>query len=128
MTLRIPAAMAAASIAIGTVFALPATAAEQSAAPRLAQADAYADDKLQSFAVAAIDVELLRQQFLQELAQVDDDDTREEIAQQANEQMRDAVETAPGITIEEYNEIVQAAEQNPALAQRIAQHMQPMME
>ena len=123
--LSIPAIMAAVGTATIIALGAPAVAAEENAAPRLAQAQSYGDAKLQSFALAALEVEAIRQEVTQQIAQTDDSEVREGLIGEANEQMIDAVESTPGISVDEYNQIAQAAEQDAELAQRISQYMQP---
>ena len=121
---RLPAAaLAAMATAFGVVVAVPA-AAQQPAGVQLAQAQTYSDEKLQSFAMAALDVQQIRQEYTAQIQQAESEAERQQLAEEANQEMVEAVETAPGITIEEYNEIIQASNGNPELSDRINQYMQ----
>ena len=126
--IRIPAALlASVGLLIGTAVAVPAGAGQQGS-PELAQvAGAYSEEKLQSFAIAALEVAQVREEYSADFADADSEERRQEIALAANEAMLNAVEAQPGITVDEYNAIAQASEADPGLSQRIAEYMAPHM-
>lgn len=117
-----PAALAAMATVFGVVVAVPA-AAQEPAGVELAQAQTYSDEKLQSFAMAALDVQQIRQEYTARIQEAESEAERQQLAEEANQEMVSAVESAPGITIEEYNEIIQASNGNPELSDRISQYM-----
>ncbi len=127
--IRISAALlASAGLLIGTAAAVPATAGQGDSAQLAQAAGGYTEEKLQSFAMAALEVAQVREEFSAELADADSEERRQEIALEANETMIQAVEAQPGITVDEYNQIAQATERAPALSQRIAEYMAPHMQ
>ncbi len=77
------------------------------------------EDKLESFVDAALDVQGVTEDFAPRAEAAENDAERQALAEEANTAIRGAIEETPGITIEEYVAIGQAAQQNPDLAQRI---------
>lgn len=125
---RLPAAaLAALGLALGAAAYAPATAG-QPAGVQLAQAQTYSDEKLQSFAMAALNVQQIRQDYTAQIQQAETEDERQQLAEAATQEMVDAVESEPGISVEEYNEIIQASADNPELTDRINQYMQSSMQ
>ncbi len=124
---RIPAAAIAAPIAaLGLGFAALATGpatADQPAGVQLAQAS-YSDEKLQSFALAAVEIQEIREDYMAQIQAAESEEQRQQLAQQASDEMVSAVESAPGISVDEYNEIIQASSENQELTERINQYMQ----
>lgn len=116
---RLFAALAALGLALGPVA--PALAGQADGA-RLAQAEQgqqFSDEQLRSFAVAALEVRKIRSDFMARIQQAGSEDERQQLAREANGQMVSAVEDTPGISVEDYNAIVQAAGEDPELASRI---------
>jgi len=103
------------------VFALglPVTAAAQQQ-PQ-APAD-ITDSDLQSFAEAAAEVQALRQEWRPRLEAAEDEAEAAELQQQANMQMIAAVENS-GITVDAYNQIAMAIQQNPELGEQVEEYM-----
>ena len=77
------------------------------------------EEKLDSFVDAALDVQGVTESFAPRAEAAENDEQRQALAEEANAAIRGAIEETPGITIEEYVAIGQAAQQNPELAQRI---------
>jgi hypothetical protein len=128
-SIRIPAAiLSGAGLLIGSAVTAPALAAEQAPAAQQSQASSYSDEKIQSFVTAALEVEQVRQEYSAQFAEAESEEQRQAIAQQANDEMVKAVEDAPGISLQEYNQIAQAVERDPALSQRVAERMEPQMQ
>jgi len=86
------------------------------AAPSPTQFD---DTKLRSFAVAYLEVNKVAQTYQPQLQATKDPQEQQRIQTEAANGMVQAVENAEGITIEEYNTIVNSAQADPALAQKI---------
>lgn len=113
----VPAALAAA-----LALAAPMTVAiAQDAAPvePAMPAPALDDAKLQSFAMAYLEVGRIVQAAQPRIEATADPSEQEAIRQQANAEMVEAVESAEGITVEEYTAILAGAQTDPDLAQRI---------
>lgn len=81
------------------------------------------DAKLQSFAVAFLQVNEIARQYQPQLESAATEEDRQKIQQEAGQKMVEAVEASEGITVDEYNQIIQAAQADPELAQRINGHL-----
>ena len=90
------------------------------AQPLLA-AEEYTDAKLQSFADAVLAVTAVIEQWRPQIQAAPNEADAQEMAQKANDEMRAAVSGTEGITVEEYQEIAQAAQADPQLMARIDQ-------
>lgn len=77
------------------------------------------EEKLESFVDAALEVQEVTETYAPRAEAAETDADRQSLAEEANVAIRGAIEETPGITIEEYVAIGQAAQQNPELAQRI---------
>lgn len=86
----------------------------------------YSDTKLHSFADAVLAVNAIVEQWRPQIQAAPNETDAEQMAQQANEEMRAAVAGTEGITVEEYQEIAQAAQADPQLMARIDQVFQEM--
>ena len=78
------------------------------------------DEEVANFAAAMVDVQELGQQWTQRMQETDDQEELSQMQQEAQEEMIGAIEDH-GMTVEEYNEIATAAQQDPELAQEIEQ-------
>lgn len=81
------------------------------------------DEEVQSFAAAMVSVQELGQEWTQRMQETDDQEELSQMQQDAQEEMIGAIEDE-GMTVEEYNEIATAAQQDPELAQQIEQAAQ----
>jgi hypothetical protein len=81
------------------------------------------DQKLGAEAAAIDQVSDLRQTYQQQLAQAPDSD-KPRITEEANGAMTKAI-TDHGLSVDEYNSILQAATKDPAVRDKLVQHMQP---
>jgi hypothetical protein len=79
----------------------------------------FSDSQLESFAEAVTRVLALRQSYQARIADVTDAAEQQALVQQAQQEMVTAVEETDGITVETYNEIGLAAQENAALNDRI---------
>lgn len=82
------------------------------------------EEKLSSFVDAALEVQDVTQGIAPKAEAAENDAERQALAEEANNAIRGAIEETPGITIEEYVAIGQAAQQDPDLAQLIARMAQ----
>jgi len=101
-------------------FALLAASA---AIPAAAQDVSYDDAKIEAFVTAQLTVAEIRSTYVQQLEAAATEEERLEITQEANQEMATAVNETPGITVEEYNAIVDAAAADPELADRLNQEL-----
>ena len=109
---RIAPALAAAMLAMAAPIG-SAALAEQ------APAMTIEDDQLAAFVTALQAVDALEQQYSATLAEAESESERESLIEEANEAMADAIEETPGITLDQYIAIMQQAQSDPELTQRI---------
>ncbi len=79
----------------------------------------FSDSKLEAFAMATNQLGTIQQSLAAQLETVEDPQEQQELVAQARTEMAETVERAPGITIEEYNAIVSAANEDDTLAARL---------
>lgn len=96
----------------------PAAPAPEAQAPA-ATAPQIDEQKLQSFATAFLEVSEVTQEYQPQIAAAGSVEAQQKLQQEAGQKMVDAVNSTDGITVEEYNMIIQAAQADPELAQRI---------
>ncbi len=119
-----------AATALGLAFApliaaAPVLAQEADMAPQ--STAEYSDEMLSAFVVAALDVADLRQTYQARLEAAPTPEEQQAIVDEANNEIMGVVESAEGITVEEYIEIGQTAAADPALNERIIGLMQEEM-
>lgn len=88
-----------------------------------AQAPDTSDEKLKSFAVAFLEVSKIHQTYQPQIEAAPTPEDQQRIRNEAGEQMMSAVNDAGGISVDEYNGIIQAAQVDPDLARRINTHI-----
>ena len=104
-----------------TSEAAPLALAQQQQAPQQAAADIeVSDNQLQSFADAQGSLSEIQQDYSGQMENVEDPKKANELRQQANAEMIEAVKDS-GLTVEAFNQIAQAVQNNPELQQRLAQ-------
>jgi hypothetical protein len=119
----------------------PVSAATTQAAPNAGQAAAPAaqqgalsttqaapsldvsDEKLQKFVASAQQVAVMSQQYGQQLRSVSDQGAQQQLMQQANQKMVQTVQ-ANGLTVQEFNDLSEAVDRDPALQQRAQRLLQ----
>lgn len=118
-------AFAAGLMATPAVFAETAPAAQQ-----FAQAEQPAqqaidpnEEQLDSFVVATVRIMTIQQQAQQQMMQTEEATEQEQIRNQAMQMIVSAVEDE-GLSVEEYNGIVQKVESDPELGQTVQQRIQ----
>src|SRR5690606_4547040 len=94
--------------------AAPAAPAPQTEAPAAATPD-LGEDKLKSFATAFLQVNKVTQQYQPQIAAAGTPEDQQRLRQEAGEKMVEAVNASEGISVDEYNSIIQAAQANPEL-------------
>ncbi|HYG45748.1 MAG TPA: DUF4168 domain-containing protein [Bordetella sp.] len=110
------AAVLAASLSPVAALAQTAPAAQP---PAQAQpAIQPSDTQLQKFAVASQKVAMVADEYRPKLQAAKDDAAREQVYREADEKMVQMV-NADGLTVDEFNGIGQAVEQDPQLRQRV---------
>jgi RNA processing factor Prp31 len=122
MTLKntLTAAVLASGLAFGTVPAALAQAEPDGAA--LVQEEG----KLDSFVVAALAVDEVRNTYMAQLQTLEDEAEQQSLIQEANAAMVQAIEESEGITLEEYVAIGEAASTDPEIAAMLDTMMREM--
>jgi hypothetical protein len=88
--------------------------------PAWAQTPAeFTDQKLESFVVAALAVEELIRQWNPRIQGAENAEQAAQLREQASAELVDTISRTEGITVEEYQQIGQAAQGDPDLAARI---------
>lgn len=92
-------------------------------APTTQQSADTSDEKLKSFAVAFLEVNKINQSYQPRMEAATTEEDKERIRLQAGQEMISAVNGTEGISVEEYDSIIQAAQVDPELARRINSHI-----
>jgi len=116
--------VAAALLALG-LAGLPAAAQDQ--APPAVAAEDITDQQLDQFAEAALAVNEIGRKYGPELQAAEDEAAAQEIRTQAQEEMVEAVENQ-GLTVQEYNAIYAAAENDQEINSAIQALLQEKQE
>jgi Domain of unknown function (DUF4168) len=108
------------------VFVPPANAQVQSPSPGLSeQAPNISDQKLDAAAAAIERVASLKQDYQQRIAAAaPDDDDKERILNEAVNALAKAI-TDQGLSVEEYDSILQVAQNDPDVREKIRQRIRP---
>ncbi|WP_110667866.1 DUF4168 domain-containing protein [Salinicola halophilus] len=119
---RITALIAAATMTAGIVSA-PAMAQDTANGGAQTQsqgaaAQNFSDEQLQQFADASQEIAAVSQDYTEQLQNASGDEEQQEIRQQANDEMVQAVQDS-GMSVEQFNSIGQAIQQDPQLMQRV---------
>lgn len=86
--------------------------------PSTAQQQNISQQELQSFVVASREVQQINQSYLSSYQSAQSEDQRKAIEQEAMGKMTEAVRTK-GLSVEKYNQIVQAAKSDPEVARKV---------
>lgn len=84
-----------------------------------AQAEQFDDATIDAFAAAQMRVAEIRALYAAQFEAAETDEQRMQVSEEATEEMIAAVEATPDITLEEYDAVIQAANEDPALVERI---------
>lgn len=125
-TIAIAAAVAMAAPIATSGAALAQTEAPSAPMQQQQQAPAaqdFSDNTLRSFAVAFLEVDQINRTYTPQLEQAESPEQQQEIQQQASAEMVEAVEGSDGISVQEYTSIMQAAQANPELAQKLTEYI-----
>jgi predicted PurR-regulated permease PerM len=88
-------------------------------APAPGQAPNVDEETLRSFAVATLEIQEISQTYQPQMEAAESQEQQQEIAQAANDEMVAAVEAVPGIDVDSYNAIAEAAQADPEMMQQI---------
>lgn len=104
--------------AIGLFLVPVAGFAYEGQFPGAAGATSISDSDIEAFARVQGQIVQLQERYNQRMAEAADDAERQEINQQANQEMVDVIQSA-GLSIEMYNQILTEAQNNPEIIERI---------
>ncbi len=102
----------------GSLLPIPQALAQQAAAPAAAPA-ALSDEKLHAFIVAALKVGDLIDEWSPKIEAAKTPEEQDKLKQQANSELVAAIQGNGDLTLPEYQAISTAAENDPALQDRI---------
>ena len=118
--------LAAAILGAACLLVAPAATAQnrtQDLPQRQSPSPTISDDKLNAAAAAVGQVTSLRDSYEQQIEKAPESE-KPRIAGEANNALVKAV-TDQGISVDEYNSIMKAAQTDPAIRQKLAQRLQP---
>jgi hypothetical protein len=111
--------LAFAASAGGVALAQEAAPAIPEQPPMATPAADFDQSQIESFAVAYVQIMDIGMQAEQQLQSAESEDDRAVIQMMAQEQMASTVESTEGITVEDYNAILTAAQADPAFAEQV---------
>lgn len=116
--------MAALGLAFGLASIPMASAQTSGAQPPAAQqqSPSFSENDLKSFASAAMKVEEIHKAYQPRVQSAQTTDERLEIREQASNEMQKAVRDE-GLSVDKYNQIYAAAQNDPAVAQEIDKYL-----
>ncbi len=97
-------------------------------APAFAQQAGYDEATLEAFVTAAIAITQVEEEYTAQLAEATSEAEQQELIAAANEQIIGAIEATPGVDVDTYIEISQAAQADPELSQRLVSMAQEQQE
>lgn len=121
---RITALVSAAMLTTGMVAAQAAMAQQEdpvasgTTQTQGASSQDFSDEQLQQFADASEEIAQVSQKYTKQLQNADDEAKQKELREKANEEMVSVVEDS-GMSVEEFNSIGQAIQQDPQLMKRV---------
>jgi hypothetical protein len=128
----IPAASLTAAVLSLTLLSNPASAqqATQEKQPTQGQPDSngtastVSDQKIEAFAVAYLQVDKIRQEYSAKIGATSDPTAKQQLQTEASKQMEQAVQTSPGMSVDEYKTILTAAQKDPVLVKKVQDKLQ----
>ncbi|MDR5868034.1 DUF4168 domain-containing protein [Halomonas koreensis] len=124
---RFTALCSAALLSIGLMGSMAHAQESADAASEAPQAEAQAQDfsdaQLQKFADASKEIAVISQDYTQQLQEAEGDEAQQQVRQEANDKMVEAVEQS-GLEVNTFNAIGQAIQQDPELMQRVQEMAQ----
>jgi hypothetical protein len=115
-------ALSVLGLASGPLAAGGAAAQDEVQPPATMEAPAatnFDENTLRSFVVAFLQVDQINRVYLPQMQEADTPEEQQQVQQQATQEMVLAVEGAEGISVDEYNAIIETAQADPELAQQI---------
>jgi hypothetical protein len=101
----------------------PAAFSQTLQQPPVAQsASSYSDSELKSFAVAALEVQRINDNYVPKIQSAQSTEEQQQLQQSASQEMVRAVEKE-GMSVDKYKEILSHAQTDPAVAERVKEHL-----
>ncbi|WP_367714317.1 DUF4168 domain-containing protein (plasmid) [Nitratireductor sp. GISD-1A_MAKvit] len=122
MILRSRLRMVAAAFVFTAGATTLAPALAQDAVPTPApnrQAQSFDEKKLEAFTVAFLAVSDVKQQYSERFRQAPGETEKQQVQSEATKKMEQAVDQTDGISVDEYNEIIQTAQTDETLAKKL---------
>ena len=88
----------------------------------------FTEDQLESFVDAAVTVNDLIESWRPRITAAESEEQAAQLREQANEELAEAIEETEGMSLEEYQQIGQAAQADPELSERINEIYQARLE
>lgn len=107
----------------GALAGLGLLAATTAAPLAWAQDASFDDATIEAFVTAQLEIQEIRAAYVPRLEGAASDEERQRLTEEATGEMVTAVDETPGITVEEYNAVVEAAGSNPELADRLTEEL-----
>jgi hypothetical protein len=82
----------------------------------------YSDAELKAFALAALNVQRIKNLYLPKLEAANTPEQEQEVRKAATDEMAQAIE-GEGMTVRQYTEISNQVRQNPEIAKRVEEHV-----
>jgi hypothetical protein len=124
---RLPQPLAAAVLSVAGLLLLPAANAQMNQTQPRPQAQSpsptISDQKLTAAAAALGQVTSIRQSYERKIAEAPQPD-KQRVTDEANNALKKAV-TDQGLSVDEYNTILQTAQNDPSIRQKLAQRIPP---
>lgn len=121
MTIRSSFVAVTICAAMGMAWA-PTTSAQGTPPKAQQSAPSYSDSELKSFAVAALEVQRINDAYLPKLKSASSPEEQKQVEKIATAEMVKAVEKE-GMTVDKYKEIMNHAQSNPEVAEKVMQHI-----
>ncbi len=132
------AALSVLALAAGPLAAVPAMAQDEVQPPAVQEelqpampgetAAAYDEQKLRSFVTAFLQVDQINRQYAAQMQEAESPEAQQQVQSQAIDEMVAVVQGADGISVEEYNSIIETAQASPELAQQINELIREQVE
>ncbi|MGH8662822.1 MAG: DUF4168 domain-containing protein [Burkholderiales bacterium] len=121
--MKIPARFLSLLFGLVGLACTPAVFAQATLKPPAGQsASSYSDSELKSFAVAVLEVQRINDTYVQKLESAKSPVEQQQIRQTASQEMVRAVEKE-GMSVDKYKEIMSQAQADPAVADRVKEHI-----
>ncbi len=129
MTLKtkLAATTTAIALALSMPVAVLAQDSQQAAQPTMEAGD-VTDAKVSAFVEALVAVDTVRKDYAPKIEAEQSEEAKQELVNEANAAIVEAVDTTEGMTVDEYTSIVELAQADQALNQKIMDEIKTLKE